>query len=74
MDRNKVIELAFRKACTFLRNHPPFDTCEDIELVRLVYDGNSDPEGRRYAGYFLQQAIDELKEKENDEVRDSADN
>lgn len=73
MDRNKVIELAFRKACEFLRNHPPADTCDHIELVQLVYDGKSDPQGRRWAGYFLQQAIDELKEKEN-EVRDSADN
>jgi hypothetical protein len=56
-----------------MRDHPVYDTCEHIELVQLVYDGKSDPEGRRYAGYFLQQAIDELKEKEN-EVRDSADN
>ena len=63
MDRNKVIELAFRKACKFMRDHPAYDTCEHIELVQLVFDGKSDPEGRRYAGYFLQQAIDELKEK-----------
>lgn len=73
MEREKVIKLAFRKACEFLRKHPPEDTCDHVELVQLVYDGKSDPQGRRYAAHFLQQAIDELEEKEN-EVRNSADN
>lgn len=68
MDRNKVIELAFRKACEFLREHPPADTCDHIEIVQLVYDGKSDPQGRRWAGYFLQQAIDGLKGVEENEV------
>jgi hypothetical protein len=72
MEREKVIKLAFRKACEFLRNHPPEDTCDHVELVQLVYDGKSDPQGCRWAAYFLQQAIDELKENEN-KVRDSVD-
>jgi hypothetical protein len=64
MDKNKVIKLAFQKACQFLREHPPEDTCENMEIVCLVYDGKSDPQGYRWASYFLQQALDELKENE----------
>ena len=61
-DKSEVIKLAFRKACQFLREHPPHDTCEHIELIHLVYDGKSDPEGTRYMTYFIQQALNELEE------------
>jgi hypothetical protein len=60
--KNEVIKRAFSLACKFLREHPPEDTCEHIELVRLVYDGKSDPQGVRWAGYFVQQALDEMEE------------
>ena len=59
-DKNKVIKRAFALACQFLREHPPEDTCEHMELVQLVYDGKSDPQGSRWALYFIQQALDEI--------------
>lgn len=61
--KNEVIKRAFSLACKFLREHPPEDTCEHIELIRLVYDGKSDPHGARWAGYFIQQALDEMEGK-----------
>lgn len=60
--KNQVIKRAFALACQFLREHPPNDTCEHMELVQLVYDGASDPEGTRWALYFIQQALDEIME------------
>ena len=45
-------------ACKFLREHPPADTCEHMELVSLVYDAKSDPDGARWAAYFIQQVLD----------------
>ena len=59
---NKVIKRAFSLACKFLREHPPADTCEHMELIYLVYDAKSDPQGARWAGYFVQQALDEMEE------------
>lgn len=58
--KNQVIKRAFALACQFLREHPPNDTCEHMELVQLVYDGKSDPQGSRWASYFIQQALDEI--------------
>ena len=58
--KNQVIKRAFALACQFLREHPPHDTCEHIELVQLVYNGKSDPQGSRWALYFIQQALDEI--------------
>ena len=60
--KNQVIKRAFALACQFLREHPPNDTCEHMELVQLVYDGASDPEGSRRALYFIQQALNEIME------------
>ena len=57
---NKVIKRAFSLACKFLREHPPADTCEHMEFIQLVYDGKSDPQGSRWASYFIQQALDEI--------------
>jgi hypothetical protein len=34
-----------------------------MELVQLVYDGASDPEGVRWAAYFIQQVLDEMEGK-----------
>ncbi len=60
-DKNEVIKRAFAIACKFLRNHPPEDTCEHMELVHLVLDAKSDPQGYRWASYFIQQALDEME-------------
>ena len=47
--KNEVIKRAFSLACKFLREHPPEDTCEHMELIHLVYDAKSDPHGARWA-------------------------
>ena len=60
--KNEVIKRAFSLACKFLREHPPEDTCEHMELIHLVYDANSDPHGVRWAEYFIQQVLDEMEE------------
>ena len=61
--KNEVIKLAFSLACKFLREHPPNDTCEHIELIYLVCDGKkNDPQGALWAAYFIQQALDEIGE------------
>lgn len=59
--KNQVIKRAFALACQFLREHPPYDTCDSIELASLVVDGKSDPQGSRWALYFIQQALDEME-------------
>ena len=59
--KDKVIKQAFSLACKFLREHPPNDTCEHMELIYLVCDGKSDPQGVRWAKYFIQQALDEME-------------
>ena len=61
-DKNDVLRRAFTIACRFLREHPPHDTCAHVELVSLVYDAKSDPDGVRWAQYFVQRALDELNE------------
>lgn len=61
--RHEIVVKAFKKACQFLREHPPEDTCEHIELVHLVLDGKSDPEGTRWMRYFLTQVLDEEMEE-----------
>ena len=61
-DNSKVIAQAFREACKFLREHPPNDTCEHMELIHLVYDAKSDPDGVRWMLYFIQKAMDKMEE------------
>lgn len=60
--RHELIVKAFKKACQFLREHPPYDTCNSIELASLVVDGKSDPNGSRWMRYFLTQVLDEEME------------
>ena len=64
MDNIEVIKQAFREACKFLRQHPPEDTCEHMELVYLVVDGKSDPNGIRWMQYFIQKAVDKMNGEE----------
>jgi hypothetical protein len=50
MDKNEVIFRAFRKACKYFRDHPPFDAGYDgnPEIISCVVDGKSDPKGERW--------------------------
>lgn len=61
MDKNEVIFKAFQKACKYLRDHPPADTGweGDTEVLRLIVDAESDPEGDRWACHFINQVLDE---------------
>lgn len=59
--KNAIIKRAFSIACKFLREHPPEDTCEHMELVHLVIDAKSDPQGIRWANYFIQQVLEEME-------------
>lgn len=62
MDKNEVIFRAFRKACKYFRDHPPFDAGYDgnPEIISCVVDGKSDPEGERWMLYFINKALDEM--------------
>lgn len=63
MDKNEVIFRAFRKACKYFRDHPPFDAGYDgdTEIISCVVDGKSDPEGERWMLYFINKALDEME-------------
>lgn len=65
MDKNKIICHAFQLACKCLREHPPADACDHIELLQCVAGGVNDPKGERWMRHFLQKAIDE-EENENE--------
>lgn len=56
-----LVVKAFRKACKYLRDHPPIDACDDAEvIVKCVLNGvNDDPEGARWMRYFLEKATEE---------------
>ena len=65
----KAYRRALEKAGLFLRNHPPYDTCEagNIEILSIVAHGNNrDPEGKEWTTYFLSQAINELTREEEE--------
>ena len=65
--RNEIITKAFQIACKFLRDHPPYDTCEDIKIIQCVVDGGEDPEGVKWMGYFIDLALRELVKSDLDE-------
>lgn len=75
MDKNKIIKDAFRLACRYLREHPPMDVCDDIEItVKCVIGGSvNDPEGARWMTYFIEKAIEKEKEydRENENFESS---
>ena len=67
MDRNEVIEQAFRKACKYLREHPPADAGwdGDMAIIQILAGGMiNDPEGKRWMTYFIKQVLDEMEETE----------
>lgn len=57
--KQEIIRKAFAKACKFLREHPPYDTCESVELAYLVVNGSSDPDGVRWMKYFINEVLEE---------------
>ena len=61
MDKNKMIKRAFRKACKYLRDYPPADAGYDgdMEIISLLVDAKSDPEGVRWMLYFLNEVMKE---------------
>lgn len=64
-----LIYYAFRKACKYFRDHPPYDAGMDgdMEILSLIVDAESDPEGIRWANYFLIKAKEELNGENKDE-------
>lgn len=66
MDKVEIMRKAFLKACKYLREHPPADAGwnGDMEIIRLVVDAKSDPDGKRWMRYFLSEVMKE-EEAEN---------
>lgn len=62
MDKNEVIFCAFKKACKYMREHPPCDAGweGDMEIICCVADGKSDPEGERWMLYFINKVLDDM--------------
>lgn len=60
--REDVFYYAFRKACKYLREHPPADAGwdGDMEILSLLVNARNDPEGIRWANYFLTKTKEEL--------------
>lgn len=60
MEREEIIEKAFKKACKFLRQHPPSeDALTDLGICNCIYWGDSDPEGAAWVGYFVSEVLSE---------------
>ena len=57
----ELVRKAFLKACKYLREHPPADAGwnGDMEIIQLIIDAKSDPEGRRWMHYFLNEVLKE---------------
>ena len=68
-DKYTILYNAFLKACKYFRDHPPFDAGMDgdMEILSLIVDAESDPEGIRWANYFLIKAKEELNGENKDE-------
>lgn len=67
--REKAYRLALEKAGLFLRQHPPYDTCEMVkpEIISIITNGeNRDPNGREWTIYFLENAIEEILDEEGE--------
>lgn len=66
MNKVEIMRKAFLKACKYLREHPPADVGwnSDMEIIQLVVDAKSDPDGKRWMRYFLSEVMKE-EEAEN---------
>ena len=61
MDHDRIIKSALRLACKYLREHPPIDACDDVEITaKCIIGGSDDPEGLCWMTYFLEKAIEEI--------------
>ncbi len=66
MEETELLLCAFKKACIFLREHPPADICwhdDANELVSCIVNGKSDPEGERWMLYFVNKVLDDMENK-----------
>lgn len=65
MDKNEIVRRALRKACKYLREHPPVDAGwdGDMEIISLLVDAKSDPEGVRWMQYFIHEVLKEAEEE-----------
>ena len=61
MENYEVYRKAFRKACKYLRQHPPCDAGwdGDMEIIKLIVDAESDPEGVRWMAHFIHEVLQE---------------
>ena len=68
-DKYAILYNAFLKACKYLREHPPVDAGFDgnMEILCLLVNAHNDPEGYRWAHYFLAEAEEELNKENKDE-------
>lgn len=66
MEKVELMRRAFLKACKYLREHPPADAGwnGDMEIIQLIVDAKSDPDGKRWMRYFLSEVMKE-EEAEN---------
>lgn len=64
MDKVEIMRKAFLKACKYLREHPPADAGwdGDMDIIALLVDAKSDPDGKRWMSYFLREAMKEEEE------------
>lgn len=63
MTNTQLLYKAFRKACKYLREHPPCDAGFNMDVIHLVVDSESDPEGERWALHFLNEVLKEEGEE-----------
>ena len=66
MDKVEIMRKAFLKACKYLREHPPVDAGwdGDMNIIQLLVDAKSDPEGMRWMRYFLNEVLKEEGENQ----------
>lgn len=69
-EQNKILKEAIFEMGKFIRQNPPAlldGFLEDIQLMQTLVGGTvRDPEGKEYAYYFINKAVKELKQKEEE--------
>lgn len=69
-EQNKILKEAIFEMGKFIRQNPPAfldGFLEDMRLMQTLIGGvNRDPEGKEYAYYFIDKAVKELKQKEEE--------
>lgn len=68
--QNEILKKAIFEMGKFIRQNPPAllsGFFEDIQLMQTLAGGiDRDPEGKEYAYYFIDKAVKELKQKEEE--------